>query len=132
MTYEIGFAQAAERDLRDIYEYVAFELDEPQSAARLLHRFHEAAKGLVTFPNRNHLVDEELWKSRNTRYMVVGKYYMFYAVNDKDHLASILRVVYGGRDVFSQLERLLGIPTDAHKSTDTTPPRSVEELQSYL
>lgn len=108
MTYEVRFARSAERDLRDIYEYVSYELGKPHTAERLVNRFREASDGLALLPNRNRLVDEEPWRSRNTRFTVVGRYLMFYTVDGQAGIVNVIRLVYGGRDVRSQLDRLLG------------------------
>ena len=108
MTFEVRIARRAEDDLRDIYEYIAFDLGEPEVARRVILRLQEAADGLAALPERHRLVDAEPWRSRNTRYMVIGNYLMFYVVDTEEGVVSIIRIVYGGRDVHRQLQRLLG------------------------
>ena len=64
MTYAVRLGETAESDLRDIYEYVAYEIGDPEVAARLVRRFRKATEGLSTFDERNHLVEQEPWHSR--------------------------------------------------------------------
>jgi hypothetical protein len=40
--------------------------------------------------------------------MVIGNYLMFYVVDVEGSVVSIIRIVYGGRGVYRQLQRLLG------------------------
>jgi toxin ParE1/3/4 len=107
MTYAVRLGETAESDLRDIYEYVAYEIGEPEVAARLVRRFRKATEGLSTFDERNHLVEQEPWRSRNVRYTAVGNYLMFYAVDTEERTVSVMRFLYGGRDVWAHLSRLL-------------------------
>jgi toxin ParE1/3/4 len=51
MTYEVVLTKDAERDLEDIYCYVA-EHDSPVNADHVLERLLEATEALRTFPDR--------------------------------------------------------------------------------
>lgn len=89
MTYEVVFAQQAERDLRNVYEYVASELGEPRAAARIINHIRASVEGLATFPRRRPLVDFEPWRSRHTRWLLVGNYLVFYVTDDKKSIVSV-------------------------------------------
>ena len=108
MTYEVVFARRAERDLRDIYEYVAYEIGEPQTAARLMGRIRAAVESLGNFPGRRPLVGFEPWCSRQVRWMLVGSYLVFYMTDEKEGVVSVIRVMYGGRDAEAELGRIIG------------------------
>jgi toxin ParE1/3/4 len=51
MTYEIALTKDAQRDLEDIYSYIA-EHDSPSSADQVLDRLIQAAEDLRTYPER--------------------------------------------------------------------------------
>ena len=51
MVYEVVLTKDAERDLEDIYDYVA-EHDSPVSARHVLDRLLQATEPLKTFPDR--------------------------------------------------------------------------------
>lgn len=46
MNYEISMTPQAKDDLRDIYEYIAFDLQSPQNAAGQLDRLKESIESL--------------------------------------------------------------------------------------
>lgn len=51
MTYEIALTKDAQRDLEDIYSYIA-EHDSPASADHVLDRLIQAAEDLRIYPER--------------------------------------------------------------------------------
>lgn len=51
MRFEVFLTRGAERDLEDIYDYLA-ESDSPKAAARVLDRLMEVADILSSFPQR--------------------------------------------------------------------------------
>lgn len=108
MTYEVVFAQQAERDLRDIFEYVAYEIGEPHAAAQLMGRIRAAVEGLATFPGRRPIVDFEPWRTRQTRWLLVGNYLVFFVTDEDKGVVSVIRVIYGGRDAETALGRIIG------------------------
>lgn len=52
MIYEVITTDQADADLRDIYEYIAFELLSPDNAAGQLGRLEEHIVGLEKFPEK--------------------------------------------------------------------------------
>lgn len=62
--YSIYISNQAEQDLREIYEYIAFELLAPENAAAQLSRLEAAVEKLETFPEKHRLYNKEPWKSR--------------------------------------------------------------------
>ena len=104
--YEIDISYQAEQDLREIYEYIAFELLSPENAAAQLKRIELAIEKLELFPERHRQYAREPWKSRNLRVMPVDNYCVFYIPDRKEMTVTIIRVIYGGRDIGKQLDRL--------------------------
>mgnify|MGYP002551796208 FL=1 len=52
MIYEVEVSQQADSDLREIFEYIAFELQSPENASRQLDHLEEQILSLDTMPQR--------------------------------------------------------------------------------
>ena len=50
MTYEVEVSEQADRDLREIFEYIAFELQSPENAIGQLDRLEEQILSLDAMP----------------------------------------------------------------------------------
>ena len=62
-----------------------------------------AVKTLGEMPKRHSLYGDEPWKSRGLRFLPVGKYLILYSVDDVTKIVSIVRIMFGGRDITKQL-----------------------------
>lgn len=97
--YRIDYSSQAQKDLRDIYTYIAFSLKEKQIAKNLSHLIRREIRSLSTFPERYQKVNWEPWASSGVRQMSVKNYVIYYFVNLDLHAVKIMRIFYGGRDV---------------------------------
>ena len=97
MIYKVQLTEQAKRDLRDIYEYIAFTLLEPGIAENLKQRIIDKLKSLNALPLRCPIHQEEPWESRGLRRIGIGNYYGFYLVTEKT--VKVIRIMYGGRDI---------------------------------
>lgn len=57
MIYEINISNQADIDLRNIYEYIAYELQAPENADSQLTRLENSILGLTKMPERFRLYD---------------------------------------------------------------------------
>lgn len=105
MSYSVEISEQADEDLRGIYEYIAFGLQAPQNAAGQLSRLEKNILSLDDMPERFRRYDEEPWSSRGLRVMPVDNYCVFYIPDEKKKVVSVLRVIYGGRDIGAQLAK---------------------------
>lgn len=105
MIFDVQISSQAESDLRGIFEYIAFELQSVQNAVGQLARIEESINSLDQMPNRFRAYDKEPWKSRGLRVMPVDNYIVFYVPNHETNVVNIVRVMYGGRDIDTQLSR---------------------------
>ena len=55
-------------------------------------------------PERKSLYRDEPWHSRGIRFITVKNYMVFYTVNKDTETVSIVRIMYGARDLSRQLE----------------------------
>ena len=105
MKYTVEITSQAESDLRDVHAYIAFELLAPENAACQLGRLEEAIMGLASLPFRFGQYDAEPWKSRGLRIMPVDHYVVLYIPNEEKAMETVMRVMYGGRDIQKQLNK---------------------------
>ena len=98
-SYTLIISPAAQGDIYDIYRYISFELKAEIAAKSIYDRLITMIDSLVNMPERHPLVDWEPWKSLNVRKVPVDKFVIFYFVNKKESIVSILRVLYGGQNV---------------------------------
>ena len=105
MIFEIEISDQADNDLRDIYEYIAFELQSPENASGQLDRLEESILGLDQMPERFREYEKEPWHSRGLRIMPVDNYCVLYIPDKEKAVVTIIRVMYGGRDIETQLQK---------------------------
>ena len=56
-TYTIKYSTKAINDLRDFYSYIAFNLQAPETAAKMVRRIRNSIKELDFMPERNPILD---------------------------------------------------------------------------
>ena len=59
MKYKVILTKQADTDLRSIYEYIAFTLLEPETAARQLDRIEKSILSLDEMPERFRVFEKE-------------------------------------------------------------------------
>lgn len=114
MKYEVFATEQAAADLRAIFEYIAYDLFAGQNAFHQLDRLEQAILSLDEMPERYHLYDKEPWKERNLRIMPVDNYLVFYIPQSKERTVTVIRVMYGGRDIDALLKQTI-VPNNAEK-----------------
>jgi toxin ParE1/3/4 len=105
MTYEVSLTKDAERDLEEIYFYIA-EHDSPASADHVLDRLIRATDTLKTTPDRGSYVDELRFLGISEYRQVFFKpYRLIYRVHAKRVVVYV--IADGRRDMGSLLTRRL-------------------------
>lgn len=105
MKYEVFTTEQAAADLRAIFEYIAYELLAGDNAIKQLDRLEDAILSLDEMPERYQLYDKEPWRERNLRIMPVDNYLVFYIPQEEDKTVTVIRVMYGRRDIDAQLKQ---------------------------
>ena len=103
MTFQVNITRQAEEDLRNVFEYIAYELQSVQNAVAQLCRLEEEIFSLNHMPMRYRAYENEPWHSRGLRVMPVDNFLVFYIPYLDTLNVEIIRVMYGGRDVDTQL-----------------------------
>lgn len=99
--FSIIYSPQAGTDIKEIYSYIAFELLSPNTAEKQVNRIRKAIRSLDFMPARSPIVDWEPWKSMGTHRALVDNFVIFYIVDDAELLVTVIRIVYGGRDLKS-------------------------------
>ena len=103
--YSLVVSEQAAKDLKGIFEYIAYELKSFQNAQGQLSRLEKGIFSLGNMPERFRRYKREPWYSRGLRIMPVDNFCVFYIPDLDRQTVSIVRVMYGGRDVDSVLEQ---------------------------
>ncbi|WP_353948344.1 type II toxin-antitoxin system RelE/ParE family toxin [Sporolactobacillus sp. Y61] len=101
--WKIVYTVQAERDLHDIYEYIALSLLNPEIAKKQTQRIMNAASKLDEMPFRFSLYNKEPWHSKGLRVLPVDNYLVFYLTVEPMKIVVIVRIMYSGRNTETQL-----------------------------
>jgi toxin ParE1/3/4 len=101
--WKIVYTVQAERDLHDIYEYIALSLLNPVIAKKQTQHIMNAASKLDGMPFHFSLYDKEPWHSKGLRVLPVDNYLVFYLTVEPLKTVVIVRIMYSGRDNETQL-----------------------------
>jgi toxin ParE1/3/4 len=93
VNFTVNISSQADKDLRAIYEYIALCLLSPENASAQMSRLEEEIEKLSFMPKRFPIYKNDI------RFMPVDNYLVFYSVNDASAVVSVLRIMYGKRDV---------------------------------
>lgn len=103
--WTVVYTEQAERDLRNIFEYIAFSLLEPEIAKNQVLRIMEAVAKLNEMPLRYHLYEKKPWHSKGLRVLPIDNYLAFYLPVEAKTMVAVIRIMYGGRDIEEQLQQ---------------------------
>lgn len=103
MIYEVEISEQAEADLRGIFEYIAYTLLAPENAGGQLDRLETNILKLNQMLERFRLYEKEPWHSRGLRMLPVDNFVVLYISDQKRGIVTVIRVMYGGRDIEKEL-----------------------------
>lgn len=104
MSYTVILTDQARADLISIFKYIRFDLQSVRNAVNQLTRLEQAIASLDQMPERCRVYDQPGWRERNLRFMPVDNYLVFYIPEADSCTVTILRILYGGRDIGKLLE----------------------------
>ena len=103
MRFDVLLTEHAERDLEELYDYIA-EHDSPGNAVRVLDRIEKALQSLSTFPERgSHPKELLVLGIREYRQIFFKPYRMIYRVMQQR--VYVYLIVDGRRDMQTLLAR---------------------------
>ncbi len=102
--YKIEFLPIAKKDIDDIIYYISNNLKNRTAAINLSKEFIKGANSILEFPYG--LSEYRTNNKLNNVYrsIKIKKFLMFYTINEKDKIITIVRVLYQKMDINSILE----------------------------
>ena len=94
--YNIEYSMESKQDLIDIKRYIKYNLQEPNTAQKLITKIKKEIDRLKDNPEMYSVIDDDLIKRFKIRKLVVDNYIVFYRINDEN--IQIVRVMYGRRN----------------------------------
>ena len=105
MIWKVNYTEDSEQDLQDIFTYISDILLEPVTAERQTNRIMDAVESLDHMPLRYSLYDKDSWHTKGLRVLPVDNYLVFYFSDESQGTISIIRIMYGGRDIEKHLSK---------------------------
>ncbi len=96
--YKIILSPEAYSDLKELNDYILYELQEPEIAHKKFKLIVDELFLLDFMPNRNTQVNTTKYKNKNMRKMIVENYVIIYEVFDDDKTVVIRAIVLGNSD----------------------------------
>jgi len=99
--FKVFYSKKAEADLVRIYNFIANEYHNQNSAVRTLQKLTKAINDLSFMADSYHHFQKEPYLSEGVRYFSEGKYSIFYKIIDET--AYVVRIVPGAIDLLKAL-----------------------------
>lgn len=94
MKYKVKLYPRAYRDLEEIYSYIAVNLTEPETAAKMLSALEEAVFSLEQFPERGSIRRTGVYANQDYRQIFVKNYTIIYRAHKEKQEVHIVTVRY--------------------------------------
>lgn len=96
--YEVLVSEQAQKDLKEIANYLSSNLLEPNVARSILFEIDKSILSLEEMPYRYCLVSDNLLKKVGIRKLVVKNYIVFFKIYETKKTVGIVRIMYGRRN----------------------------------
>ena len=106
MKFEVELSEKADRDLRNIFFYIAIDLCAPDTAGKQVRRLWDAMRSLDEMPERYRRYEDEPWHSHGMRVLPVDNFVVLYIPDLEEKKVRIISVMYSGSDINEQLKKI--------------------------
>ena len=106
MKFQVELSEQADKDMRNIFLYIALDLCVPETAEKQIERLWNAMRSLDELPERCRRYENEPWYRRGMRVLPVDNYVILYIPYMEEQMVHIVRGIYGGRDINEQLKSI--------------------------
>ena len=104
--YRIIITLDAIRDLTELKDYIADVLFAPETALAYIQTIRREIGSLARMPARHRCVDQEPWRSRGVRRIIVKSCYVYYRIDEQADTVYVLNVIYARRDQLKALSHI--------------------------
>ena len=104
MEYSVKLTPHAIVQIQETIAYISKVLLVPETAKAWSDYLQKEISGLNKMPARFSAVDEEPWRSRGYRKMLVKNFIVYYYADDETKTVWVTAVVYGRRDQLNVLK----------------------------
>ena len=99
MIWHVDISKVAEQDIEGIYQHIAISLGEPTIAWKQVERIRAKIDKLSYMPERNQIIQDEPWMSRDAHRVNIDNYIAIYVLDKKSSTVTVFRVLYAKRDL---------------------------------
>jgi plasmid stabilization system protein ParE len=99
--YELLISDKAFMDMENIYNYIAEQLQAPETAMQQYNRIADAIEKLESLPERIRVMESEPEWSMGLRPLIVDNYTAFFVI--RDLTVTVVRVLYSSSDITKRL-----------------------------
>lgn len=97
--YSFRFTEKAVQDFDEILHYITVDLASPIAAQNLGKKIFEKIDCARSFPDSGAPVDNEFLGYKTVRKLLVDNYIIYYKAHNDEKIISIVRIVYGKRNL---------------------------------
>lgn len=97
--YSYRFTKQAIHDFEEILDYLYVNLENPIAAKNLQKKIFERIDLLRVFPDSGSSVNNEFLSDKTVRKVVVNNYIIYFKVHHDDEMITIVRIIYGKRNL---------------------------------
>lgn len=101
--YRIIIEKYAQKDLKEIYDYITYTLLNKQAAIQLLNKINEKFDTISMFPKSAPLINNEHIKNKEIRKLLIDNYIAFYEIDEINYEIKIIRIMYGMKNYIEVL-----------------------------
>ena len=96
--WRVVLTNEAQTDIRNLHDYIAFELLSPESASKQVQNILETIGWLADFPKKFPLCRGAAFAGMELRAVSAGRQRVFYQLGEDIGIVWIIRVLYERRD----------------------------------
>lgn len=94
--YNIEYSKEAKQDLIGIKRYIKYNLQEPNTAQKLISKIKMEIDKSKNDPTIYAIIEDELIRKLEIRKLIVNNYIVFYRIKNEN--VQIVRIMYGRRN----------------------------------
>ena len=104
MAFKVKYTEQASEDITGIIEYISYELCSPKAAEKIYKGVSDKIGLLRDNPYLFPLYHDEKLSAEGYRFAVVGNYLIFYVIDNSNSAVTIVRILYGRRNIPAIIE----------------------------